>query len=337
MSRPLRFGILGAANIAHAFAAGVASADSIKIVAVASRDAAKAEKFALEFGIERRFGSYDAMLASPELDAVYIPLPNAMHAEWSIRAAEAGKHVLCEKPLAMSAGEAADMFASARRCGVVLREAYPYLAQPQTVRTRELIAEGAIGRLQMIRASFGLAFSDKSNIRLNPALGGGCLLDAGSYPVSLCRILAGSSPKRVQSVARWTDDAVDRTLVSTIDFANGVLAQISCSFATAFHRHAIIAGDDGIIETDFTNHAWANSPPVIKLRRGLGFRTPYEILEPTGGDGFRLEAEEFAGLVKGDQTRWHGASPDESLDIARTLDAIAKSARADGRWVDLEP
>jgi predicted dehydrogenase len=335
MSKPLRFGILGAANIAHAFAAGVAPADGIRITAIASRDAAKAEKFAGEFGIERRFDSYDAMLASPELDAVYIPLPNTMHAEWSVRAAEAGKHVLCEKPLAMSAGEAGDMFASAERHGVVLREAYPYLAQPQTIRTRQLIAEGAIGQLQMIRASFGLAFSDRSNIRLNPVMGGGSLLDAGSYPVSLCRILAGSPPKRVQSIARWTEDAVDRTLVSTIDFANGVLAQISCSFATAFHRHAIIAGDDGIIETDFTNHAWAGQP-AVKLRRGLGFRTPYETLECPGGDGFRLEAEEFAKLANGDQTEWHGASPDESLDIARTLDAIAKSARADGRWVNLD-
>lgn len=337
MNKSLRFGILGAANIAHAFAAGVVRADSIRISAIASRDAAKAETFAREFGIERHFGSYDAMLASPELDAIYIPLPNAMHAEWSIRAAEAGKHVLCEKPLAMSAGQAGAMFAAAARNGIVLREAYPYLAQQQTIRTRELIAEGAIGRLQIIRASFGVPFSARSNIRLNPALGGGSLLDAGSYPVSLCRILAGSAPKRVQSVARWTDDAVDRTLVSTIDFANGVLAQISCSFATAFHRHAILAGDDGIIETDFTNHGCANSPPAIKLRRGLGFRTPYEILETTADDGFRLEAEEFAELAKGDQTKWHGASPDESLDIARTLDAIAKSARTDGRWVNIQP
>lgn len=337
MSKPLRFGILGAANIAHAFAAGVAPADSIRIAAIASRDAERAETFAREFGIERHFGSYDAMLASPELDAVYVPLPNAMHAEWSIRAADAGKHVLCEKPLAMSADEAGEMFAAAGRNGIVLREAYPYLAQQQTIRTRELIAEGAIGQLQMIRASFGVPFSDRSNIRLNPALGGGALLDAGSYPVSLCRILAGSRPKRVQSVARWTDDAVDRTLVSTIDFANGVLAQISCSFATAFHRHAILAGDDGIIETDFTNHGWGSRPPAIKLRRGLGFRAPYEILETTAGDGFCLEAEEFAGLAKGDQTKWHGASPNESLDIARTLDAIAKSARADGVWVSLEP
>ena len=231
MNKPLRLGILGAANIARSFASGVSAAHDVKIVAIASRDASKAEDFAQEFGIAHHLASYEAMLCDSEVDAVYVPLPNTMHAEWSIRAAAAGKHVICEKPLAMSAREATEMFAAAERHGVILREAYPYLAQPQTVRTRELIAEGTIGRIQLIRASFGVPFSDKSNIRLNPTLGGGSLLDAGSYPVSLCRALVGAPPKRVQAVARWTDDPLDRTLVATIDFANGVLAQISCSFA----------------------------------------------------------------------------------------------------------
>jgi predicted dehydrogenase len=335
MTKPLRLGILGAANIARGFAAGVASAEDVKVVAIASRDAAKSAAVAREFGIERHFASYDAMLASPEIDAVYVPLPNTMHAEWSIRAAEAGKHIICEKPLAMSAREARAMFAVAERHGVVLREAYPYLAQPQTIQTRRLIADGAIGRIQMIRASFGLAFSDRSNIRLNPTLGGGSLLDAGSYPVSLCRILAGSLPKRVQAIARWTDDALDRTLVATIDFDDGVLAQISCSFATAFHRHALIIGDDGIIETDFTNHIWAGPHTAIRLRRGLGFRTPYEVVNFPGGDGFRLEAEEFARLAMGNSAKWSGASPQESIDIARILDAISASSHADGLWVNL--
>ncbi|MGX1349635.1 xylose dehydrogenase (NAD/NADP) [Bradyrhizobium elkanii] len=335
MTKPLRLGILGAANIARAFATGVASAKDVKVVAIASRDAAKSAAFAREFGIDHHFASYQAMLASPEVDAAYVPLPNTMHAEWGIQAAAAGKHVICEKPLAMSAQEAEAMFAAAERHGVVLREAYPYLAQPQTIQTRRLIADGAIGRIQIIRASFGLAFSDKSNIRLNPKLGGGSLLDAGSYPVSLCRILAGSLPKRVQAVARWTENALDRTLVATIDFGDGVLAQISCSLATAFHRHALIIGDDGIIETDFTNHAWAGSHPAIKLRRGLGFRTPYEILNCPGGDGFRLEAEEFAGLAMGNSTSWSGASPQESIDMARVLDAISTSSHADGLWVNL--
>jgi D-xylose 1-dehydrogenase (NADP+, D-xylono-1,5-lactone-forming) len=331
----LRFGIIGAANIARAFAAGVSSSKQIRIVGIASRDPVKARQFAEEFRIDKSFGSYEELLADPQIDAVYLPLPNSMHAEWAIRSAQAGKHILCEKPLAISLTEATSMFTAAKEHSVILREAYPYLAQPQTIQTRDLIDQGAIGRLQLIRASFGLAFSDRDNIRLNPGLGGGALLDAGSYPVSLVRILAKSRPKRVQAAARWGDNALDRTLVATIDLEGGVLAQISCSFATGFHRHALIAGENGIIETDFTNHAWPDGPPLVRLRRGLGFRTPYEVVETSGADGFLAEADSFERLVSEGKSYWSGATPDESLDIAATLDAIAQSARADGQWIDV--
>jgi D-xylose 1-dehydrogenase (NADP+, D-xylono-1,5-lactone-forming) len=331
-SPPLRIGILGTANIARAFVTGVAAAMEIRMAAIASRDHEAAAQFAREFGIETSFGSYEALLGSCDIDAVYIPLPNSMHAEWAIRAIEAGKHVLCEKPLATSASDARRMFSAADRRGVVLREAFPYLAQPQTIRTRELIGQGAVGKIQLIRASFGLAFSDKSNIRFNPALGGGSLLDAGSY----CRILAQSRAKRVQAVARWTDDALDRTLVATIDFASGVLAQISCSFATAFHRQALIAGDDGVIETDFTNHAWSSGRPIVRLRRGVGFRTPFEVIEVPGTDGFLAETLEFKTLIES-KKGWNGATADESVDISKMLDAMLQSARGDGCWVDIPP
>jgi D-xylose 1-dehydrogenase (NADP+, D-xylono-1,5-lactone-forming) len=331
----LRFGIIGTANIARAFAAGVSSSKQIQIVAVASRELAKARQFAEEFQIGKSFGSYEELLADPLIDAIYLPLPNSMHAEWAIRSAQAGKHIFCEKPLATSLAEARSMFAAAEEHSVVLREAYPYLAQPQTVKTRDLIDEGAIGRLQLIRASFGVPFSDRDNIRLNPSLGGGALLDAGSYPVSLVRILAKQRPKRVQATAKWDDNALDRTLAATIDFEGDLLAQISCSFATGFHRHALIAGDEGIIETDYTNHAWSSGPPLIRLRRGLGFRTPYEVIETPGGDGFLAEADSFNSLINEGESVWSGATKDESLDIAATLDAIAQSARSDGQWINL--
>jgi predicted dehydrogenase len=326
---------MGTANIARAFALGTSKSTRVRILDVASRDLIKANEFAKDFQIVRSFGSYEELLKDPEIDAIYLPLPNSLHAEWAIRSAQARKHVLCEKPLAISLAEAKAMFRAADQSGVILREAYPYLAQPQTIQTRDLIDRGTIGRLQLIRASFGLAFSDRSNIRLNPSLGGGSLLDAGSYPVSLIRILAKDRPKRVQAIARWSDDALDRTLVATIDFEGGLLAQISCSLATGFHRHALIVGDDGAIEIDYTNHAGTDSHPVIKLRRGLGFRTPYEIIETRGTDGFLAEADSFEQLVSKGQSFWSGATPDESLDIAATLDAIAQSARADGQWVGL--
>ncbi len=177
----LRLGILSAANIARSFTLGCAGSDLVAISCVASRDEAKAAAFAAECGIPRHHGSYEALLADPGIEAVYIPLPNDMHATWAIRAAAAGKHVLCEKPLAVSTGEARAMFAAARKHGVHLVEAYPYMAQPQTERLRGLLLEGAIGRVQTIHAAFGFGILspegeplvDAANIRLNPSRGGG--------------------------------------------------------------------------------------------------------------------------------------------------------------------
>jgi len=170
-SAPLRIGILGTAKIAKSFLAGVRSSAQVEVVAVASRDAAKATAFANELGIAGRYDSYESMLAARDIDAVYIPLPNGLHAEWSIRAAQAGKHVLCEKPLAASAASAREMFAAARRHGVHVVEGYPYCAQAQTLKMRELLDAGAIGRVQLIQASFGFTHADGPNIGLDPGLG----------------------------------------------------------------------------------------------------------------------------------------------------------------------
>src|SRR5208282_5636379 len=180
----------------------------------------------------------------PAIHAIYIPLPNNLHAKWSIRAVQAGKHVLCEKPLATCTADAEAVFAAARRHNVYLVEGYPYRAQPQTLKLRELLARGEIGQIQIIQASFGFPLGDDAaNIRLDPELGGGALMDAGSYPASLVRMITGERPARVHAIARWGKSGVDRTMVGSMEFANGVLAQITCSFATARHRHAIIIGD----------------------------------------------------------------------------------------------
>ncbi|POR50382.1 Gfo/Idh/MocA family protein [Bosea psychrotolerans] len=327
-SRPLRIGVLGAANIARAFTSGVAPSKTVTVAAVASRDAGKAQRFAQECGIPRSHGSYEALLADPEIDAIYNPLPNSLHAEWSIRAMEAGKHVLCEKPLAMTAVEARAMFAAARRLGRHLVEAYPYRAQPQTLKLRDLLAEGAIGKVQLIRSSFGVAFSDPSNIRLKPEVGGGALLDAGSYAVSLALLAAGERPERVSAMARWSETGVDLSVVASLEFPNGALAQISCSFATAYHRHALIAGDAGTIETSYLNHPPAGGPPILTLRRGTTIAAVPEIIEVAPGNGFLAEAESFQRLVTQGPAYWTGATPAESIDIALTLDAIGQSARS---------
>jgi predicted dehydrogenase len=189
-ARPLTLGILGAANIARAFIAAVRGSPKVDVAAVASRDPARAAAFARDNGVARVHATYDALLADPAIEAVYVPLANTLHAQWAIRTVEAGKHVLCEKPLAVSADEARAMIAAARRQGVHLVEAYPYRAQPQMAKLRELLAEGAIGRLRTAQASFGFPLSDPANIRMDTALAGGARMDAGSYPVSFLRMVA---------------------------------------------------------------------------------------------------------------------------------------------------
>lgn len=341
---PLRLGILGAANIARAFTRGTAGSPLVTVSAVASRGAEKAAAFAAELGIPRAHGSYEALLADPEIEAVYIPLPNHMHAEWAIRAVEAGKHVLCEKPLAIGGAEARAMFDAARARGVHLVEAYPYMAQPQTLRLRELIAEGALGRVQMVSASFGFAFCapdgtvlrDPDDIRLDPARGGGALLDAGTYSMSLIRLAVGERPSRVHALGRIGPSGVDLTVAATLQFPSGAIAQLGCSMATAGHRHAVVTGDLGVAETSFANHAPLEGDTLtLRLKRGSANPIPFETLTLPATDGFRAEAESFARMIRLGPQHWNGASEAESLDVALALEAIAVSLREE-RWVELE-
>ncbi|MEF7612476.1 Gfo/Idh/MocA family oxidoreductase [Aquincola sp. MAHUQ-54] len=189
---PIRIGILGCANIARQFTRDVAPSPAARIVAVASRNAETAAAFAAAQGIGRHHGSYEALLADPEVDVVYLPLPNSLHAEWAIKAAEAGKHVLCEKPLATGLAQARAMFDAAQRHGVLLLEAYPYYFQPQTGRMLSLLQGGEVGEVRSVHAGFGFTLGNpQANIRMQADLGGGALLDAGSYPLSLIRLVMG--------------------------------------------------------------------------------------------------------------------------------------------------
>jgi predicted dehydrogenase len=328
MSQPLSLGVLGAAAIARDFAAAVRDSTTVSIVAVASRSLEKAQEFAASYGIPKALASYEALLADPQVDAIYVPLPNSMHAEWALRAMAAGKHVLCEKPLATSPAQARELFRAAKQRGVCLVEAYPYLAQPQTQKLRELLRERAIGDLKLIQAHFGFTVGSLSAIRLDAALGGGALMDAGCYPVSLVRIIAGERPTRVHAVARWGDTNVDRSLVATLEFSSGLLAQVSCSFDTAMHRRAFIAGTDGILETAYWNNTSAERAPTVLLKRGTTWTAGFETITAATANGLRAEAEDFARLVTHGWPAWPGATEAESIDIALMLDAIARSARS---------
>jgi xylose dehydrogenase (NAD/NADP) len=335
MSRPLQMGILGAAKIARMFVEGMRPSRKITVRAVAARDVGRARSFAQELGVAQVHPTYEALLADPAIDAVYIPLPNSLHADWSIRAADAGKHILCEKPLAASASEARSMFEAARRNKVYLVEAYPYRAQPVTLKLRELLAAGAIGRLQMVQAYIGYSIGNPADIRFDPALAGGSLMDGGSYPVSLVRMVAGARPQRVQAMARWAESGVDRAMLASLEFQGGLLAQICCSMSTAAHRHAVIGGDAGVIETQFYNHTSDGLPGRLQLKRGTGWDAASEIITSVQTNGFLAEAESFRDLVAYGWESWTGTTPEESVDILLTLEALAESARRGGATVDV--
>lgn len=328
---PLRIGILSTANIGRHFVAGVQGSETVKIVAVASRQSASAQAFADKNAIPRALDSYEALLADPEVEAIYNPLPNSLHAEWTIRALAAGKHVLCEKPIAVTAADARAMFAAADRAGRLLYEAFPYRSQPQTHALAKLVSSGEIGRPRLIQASFGFPVANPANIRLDPALGGGALLDAGSYAVSLVRLLAGELPSRVSAFARFTDRGVDQSLVANLEFPSGLLAQAACTFGTGIYRRALIACEDGVIQTDFLNHLTEAEPGQLLVSRG-GWEQKTEALRFEPLNGFRAEAESFATAVRQGPSAWNGIGAVESVEVMQMLEAIITSAK-EGRSV----
>jgi xylose dehydrogenase (NAD/NADP) len=322
----LRIGILGAAKIAGSFMVGAKASSRVEVVAIASRDRARGQAFAQAHGITR-VCSYDELIADRAIDAIYNPLPNSLHAAWSIAAARAGKHVLCEKPLATSEAEAQAMFAAAEASGVVLVEAFPYMFQPQTLELEQLIASGAIGTVRTMFAAFGFTIADAGNIRLDAALGGGALMDAGCYPVSFVRQVFGARPVRVAATARWVG-GVDQTLAATLEFPGGGIAQISCSFATAVHRRAIIAGSTGVIETDYNNHTDRAPAPSYRIKRSTDWQADFETIPVPSVNGFRVEIDAFAELLERDDRAAVAARRAASLDNAWTLAEILARARA---------
>ena len=296
----LRWGILSTATIARQkVIPGIARAPRCRIVAIASRDEALARGVAAGAGIPRAHGSYEALLADPEVDAVYIPLPNHLHAEWAIAAANAGKHVLCEKPLALTAADAERMIAAAEAAGVRLMEAFMYRLHPSWVATRELIALGRIGRLVAIQSWFSYFNDDAANIRNVAAFGGGALYDIGCYCVNLSRMLFGEEPTRVDaSIQRDPVSDVDTLTSGVLEFPAGV-ATFTCSTRAEDDQRVHIYGSDGRISIeipfnippDRPTHVFVTSggdPPVNPATERLTFET---------ADPYSVEAAAFASAV----------------------------------------
>jgi predicted dehydrogenase len=335
-SSTLRIGVLGCANIAKQFVRDVAASAAVQVVAAASREGRNAALFAETFGIPRHYGNYEALLADPGVDAIYLPLPNSMHAAWAIRAANAGKHILCEKPLALGLAQAQSMFDAACENQVMLLEAYPYYFQPQTAAMLDILQTGDIGEVRSIQASFGFTLSNPANnIRLNPDLGGGALLDAGSYPLSLIRLVMGCAPQRVQADATWAESGVDISMSATLHYADGRRAQLSCAMDAANYRRAVIAASKGTLETEFLNHTAAivgdnplgYLPSQLRVRRGTANTVAFEEIVCGVGSGFRFAAEAFAKVVRTRDFAAIERAAHSSLDNAATLEALAQSAK----------
>ena len=256
----LRWGLLATGSIARKFANHLPRSRTGRLVAVASRDAGKAIAFGKEFGVEASHchGGYDELLADPEVDAVYISTPHPHHAQWAIRACEAGKHVLCEKPLTLNAAQAMAVVESARVGGVFLMEAFMYRCLPQTAKLVETIQGGAIGSVRMIQANFGFTQDRAADQRLNnPDLGGGGILDVGCYAVSMARLIAGTAegkafadPTSVNAAARIGDTGVDDYAAATLAFDSGILAQVATGVKLGLLNHVWVFGDAGMIIVD---------------------------------------------------------------------------------------
>ncbi|MFO1252247.1 MAG: Gfo/Idh/MocA family oxidoreductase [Inhella sp.] len=330
MTAALRLGILGAARIAHEFARGVAASPAIELVAIAARDPARAQAFAAAHGVAKVAPDYEALLADPGIEAVYIPLSNDLHQPWALRALAAGKHVLCEKPLTLGAAQVRELQAAARQAGRVLMEAFPYRFQPQTLELLRRVRAGALGPLRHVAGEFGVPLDLPGNYRYDPACGGGALWDLGVYPLSLMRALAGRQPLRVQALAH-EQGGVDHGLAASLLWADGLTATLACRFDSSPHRQVRIHGARAGLSCGFYNHVSADRAWIEVIDQGdyLGRR---ESVPP--GDGFRLEAEAFAARVRGVPADPLWPTEAETHDTIALVEALLRSVR-EGRAVEL--
>ena len=296
----LRWGILSTADIArHKVIPGIQGAARCSVVAIASRDGARARSAAAAAGIETAHESYEALLADPNVDAVYIPLPNHLHAAWTIAAARAGKHVLCEKPLAMTSADAERMIEACEAGGVRLMEAFMYRLHPSWVAARDLLASGRIGRLVAVQSWFSYYNDDPTNIRNIAAIGGGALFDIGCYCVNLSRMLFGGEPTRVEgSVIRDSATGVDVLTSGILDFAGGT-ATFTCSTRAEDDQRVEIYGTEGRISIPIPFNIPPDRPTRILVSHGGNppVEPATEIIEFPAADPYSVQAERFAAAV----------------------------------------
>lgn len=333
----LRFGILGTGNIARQFAEGVraSGADAkSQLVAVGSRSLESAKAFANAHSIPNAVGGYDELLQRQDVDAIYLSLPNTMHAEWTIRSLRAGKHVLCEKPLAVNVAEAEAMARAARESGRVLIEAFMYLAHPQTHKLMELIRAGAIGRVRHVRASFCYRVRNHAgNIRFDPNLAGGALMDVGCYCISFAQRIADAEPSEVYAVSTRHASGVDEVTTVVMKFPCGMTSEFTCGMMLQTDNSAFVCGEEGFLRVPIP---W--KPPQGKGEVIQAFSTPPKQDSPgqkpvtpepivhriaDARPLYGIEADAFADAVLDHATPF--ISIEESLAIARTIERVQRA------------
>jgi len=324
VSDPVRWGILSTANINEKVLAGVSGSSAVSVVAVGSRSEDSAREFAERHGIPRAHGSYEALLADDEVEAVYIPLPNGLHVEWTLAALAAGKHVLCEKPLSPRAEEVERCFDAAEEAGLVLSEGFMWRHHPQADRLVELVRDGAVGALRLIRAAFSFPLNRFPDVRWDAELEGGALMDVGCYCVSGSRVLAGGEPERVNGEAVMAPSGVDARFAGTMRFPGDVLAVFDCGFDIAPRDELEAIGSEGSL---FLDDPWHSLEPRIEVRGADG---SVETVEVERANPYRLELEDVSAAVRGGREPRLGRA--DALGQARALEALLRSA-AEGRPV----
>jgi D-xylose 1-dehydrogenase (NADP+, D-xylono-1,5-lactone-forming) len=336
----LRWGVLGTARIADAQVTAIRLSSNGELRAIASRDLALAQDWASRRDVPLAFGSYEEMLASDEIDAVYIPLPNSLHKEWSIRAAQNGKHVLCEKPLAANADEVREMIAAAEANGVKLMEAFMYRFHPQIGHLRQLLADNAIGQATMSRAMFGFYLDRPNDVRWSKELAGGALMDVGCYCVNISRLAAGADPVAVSASAAWAGyplgpergTGVDASLSGLLEFPGGLLATVECSFQTgpksSMYQEFSVFGTQGRIRLDDPFRVDAGNITVAVEKGGDD-----QTVSVPDADSYHLMVEHFADAVLNNRPLDY--PPQNSLGNMLVIDALYESART-GRKVEIE-
>lgn len=316
MADAVKWGIISTAHINRLVIPGAHASPKVDLVAVASRDQERADAYAKVWEIERAYGSYEALLEDPDIEAVYISLPNTMHVEWSIKALEAGKHVLCEKPLSRHADQVESAFDAADRMGRLLSEAFMYRHNPQTKRAKELVESGAIGELRLVRSAFSYSLYDEENIRLRTEVEGGALMDVGCYTVSGSRLFGGE-PERAYGEAWFGPSGTDWVFGGVLRFPGNVVATFDCGTAMPERDELEAIGSEGSL---FLDDPWHCKVPVIELRRDG--KTERIELEPT--DSYRLELENVSDAIRGEGELLLGR--EDAVGQALALEALHESS-----------